>query len=67
MKSVYISVFIAALAGIIGFISSKYFGNDNPIEEACEQIIKDETGTDIDLTPEPKTSSEISQAIPKLP
>lgn len=39
--------FIAALAGAI---SVCFLGADNMIEEIAEQIVKEETGLDIDLT-----------------
>lgn len=35
----------------ISLISYCFLGSDNPVEEACEEIIKDETGVDVDLTP----------------
>lgn len=36
------------------FILKKYatYQDDNPIEEAVEEVIKDETGADVDLTPD---------------
>jgi hypothetical protein len=47
-------LFIAAFASIgagLTFVLP-WVKKDNPIEEACEQIIKNETGIDVDLTPE---------------
>lgn len=52
---------LASILCLIGVISSvvlcvvlaKYMGlqDDNPIEEAVEEVIKEQTGLDIDLTP----------------
>ena len=42
---------IAFYAGILGYYSTLFFGDDNPVEEISEEIIKEETGIDIDLTP----------------
>lgn len=41
---------IAALV-MVGGLSAVFLKNDNPIEEACEQVIKEATGIDVDLTP----------------
>lgn len=46
--------FIVAIAVLCGCSSlNRYFGleDDNPIEEAIEELIRYETGIDIDLTP----------------
>ncbi len=42
---------IIILAVIIGLTSVYFYGDDNAIEELSEEIIKTETGIDIDLTP----------------
>jgi len=45
---------------LIGIGSSYLLGKHNPIEEACEAIIKIETGIDLDLSsvpPEEENSS----------
>lgn len=42
---------VVIIAVVIGIVSIKFFGNDNPIEEAAESVIKSETGIDIDLSP----------------
>lgn len=36
---------------VVGGFSTLYLYDDNPIEEACEDIIKETTGIDIDLSP----------------
>jgi len=38
--------FIVLTFVVVGLGSIKFFGKDNPIEEACEQVIKEETGID---------------------
>jgi hypothetical protein len=43
--------FIVFLVAVIGACSIYFLGNDNPIEEISEEIIKQETGLDIDLSP----------------
>lgn len=48
---------IALIVGIGSVYVGKYKGqHDNPIEEKAEEIIKDKTGFDVDLTP---TSPEV--------
>jgi hypothetical protein len=42
---------LAVVIGIIGYSSSLFLGDDNPIEESCEAVIKKTTGFDLDLTP----------------
>ena len=42
---------IVILIALIGISSVFFFGDDNPIEEISEEIIKEEIGIDIDLTP----------------
>lgn len=47
---------LAALAGLTAvFITGRH---DGPIEEACEEVIKSQTGIDVDLTP---SSPELSR------
>lgn len=41
---------LIALAGI-GYLSQKWLGDDNIIEEHVEEVIQDITGLDIDLSP----------------
>lgn len=50
--SILIIVGIVAVSAAIGFFSAKIVGKDDqPIEEAAEEVIKLETGMDVDLTP----------------
>ena len=43
--------FLLLLVVLIGVFSIYVLGDDNPIEEYSEEIIKEETGLAIDLTP----------------
>ena len=48
-------VFLIVFSAIfIGFFSVYFLGDDNVIEEICEQVIKEEVGITIDLTPKSK-------------
>lgn len=51
-----ICVIIVAAAAIIGIASNKlaHMGQDNAVEEVAEEVIKKQTGLDIDLSPESK-------------
>ena len=46
---IIISIIVVALA--VGYASSRWLGDDNPIEEAAEEVIESQTGMEIDLTP----------------
>lgn len=45
-----IIVAIALAATIIGLVSIQFLGEDNAIEEAAEEVIKLETGVEVDLS-----------------
>lgn len=45
-----IAIIFAAILG--GLISIHFLGDDNPIEQAAEVVIFEETGKQIDLSPE---------------
>jgi len=45
---------IVMISLIIGYISVLVLGNNNPIEEAVEDVIKEETGISLELTPDSK-------------
>lgn len=51
IKLVVIVITVCLLL-IIGVASSKWLGNDNPIEQQIEDIIEKETGVEVDLSPE---------------
>jgi len=44
-------ILVTIIVALIGISSVFFFGKDNPVEEIAEEIIKEETGLDIDLTP----------------
>lgn len=50
-KIIYSKYFLLLLVILIGIASNYVLGDDNPIEEVSEEIIKEETGIHIDLTP----------------
>ncbi len=50
MSVILVSI-IVAIAATVGCLSYYIGGSDNKVEEACEEIIKVETGEDIDLSP----------------
>jgi hypothetical protein len=43
--------FIVAAAVIIGLLSAYFWYQDNPVEEISEEIIREEIGINLDLTP----------------
>jgi len=45
---------IVMISLVIGYISVLALGNNNPIEEAAENVIKEETGISLELTPDSK-------------
>jgi hypothetical protein len=49
MLILFIGLTVIAIASWLGFVK---YPEDNKIEEAVEEAIKDETGLDIDITPE---------------
>ena len=51
LKIVYSKYFLILLVVLMGVLSTYFLGDDNPIEEITEEIIKEETGIDIDFTP----------------
>lgn len=56
-KENIIKVIVVILAIIVGISSAYFLGDDNPVEEIAEEVIQEETGINIDLTPnspEPK-------------
>ena len=42
---------VVAVAVVVGLVSIYFWGADNPVEEACEEGIKAETGINIELSP----------------
>jgi hypothetical protein len=57
--STIITAIIISVAAIIGYVSYQFVGADNKVEETCEEVIKAESGIDVDLsksTPEANTT-----------
>lgn len=46
-----VPLIIISIASIVGITSYYFLGSDNPVEEACEEVIKEEIGKNVDLTP----------------
>ena len=57
MSAALVGILIAIVAGIVGIASFYFLGADNPVEEEMENIIKDETGIKIDLSPTTTTTT----------
>jgi len=43
---------VVGLAFCIGYISTRFLENDNPIEQCAEEIIDNYTGIEVDLSPD---------------
>ena len=53
LKTIIFSKYFIVLAAIIiGLLSAYFWYQDNPVEEVSEEIIKTQTGLDIDLSPQ---------------
>ena len=50
--SLIIIAIVIGVAACIGYISSRILENDSPIEQCAEEIIKDQTGLEIDFSPD---------------
>lgn len=48
------TIIVTCSAIVIGISSNYFLKEDNLIEEAAEEVIKEKTGFDIDLTPSSK-------------
>lgn len=49
---IFSKYFIVIAAIIVGLLSAYLWYHDNPIEEISEKIIEEQTGINIDLTPQ---------------
>jgi hypothetical protein len=47
-------IVIVSIASLVGVVSALFWGKDNRVEQEMEEIIKDLTGDDVDLSPEEK-------------
>jgi uncharacterized protein YpmB len=50
-KKNIIKIIVVILVVIVGFSSAYFLGDDNALEEIAEEVIQQETGLNIDLTP----------------
>lgn len=50
IKLLYSKYFILLVVALIGLSSNYFLGDNNPIEEITEEIIKKETELDVDFT-----------------
>lgn len=55
LSLIIVGIVVVCLA--VGLISSQFYGPDNEIEEAAEEVIKKEIGVDIDLSPSTKEAN----------
>lgn len=54
-----LSIVIVAISLTVGLVSRRFIKKpDNPIEEIAEEVIKEETGVDIDLSPDSPEDKE---------
>jgi len=49
--SITLLAIIVGACIIVGLLSIYFWGANNPVEEACEDLIKEETGINIELSP----------------
>lgn len=49
--SALVVAIIVSVAAIVGYSSYLVFGPENKVEQACEEVIKVETGETVDLSP----------------
>lgn len=55
MRGLLILVGIMVACGSCSYLNKKFgLRDDNPFEEAIEEVVKDKTGLDVDLTPDSK-------------
>ena len=53
LKTIIFSRYFVVLAAIIiGLLSAYFWYQDNPVEEISEKVIEEQTGINIDLSPE---------------
>ncbi len=51
---IFVKIIIIAAAAVIGIVSTVFMKmkHDNAVEEIAEYVIKDQTGYDLDLSPD---------------
>lgn len=55
-----ILIVVVVVCGIAGVVSNLWFGPDNHLEEISEEVIKNKTGVDVDLSPSTPEEKPIS-------
>ena len=59
LKTIIFSKYSIVLAAIIiGLLSAYFWYQDNPVEEVSEKVIEEQTGIDIDLSPQTSEGSK---------
>lgn len=66
MNKMVLSIIIAVIAALVGYMSARWLGPDNPVEEACESVIKAETGETVDLSKDSPATPIVTPAAPKV-
>ena len=66
MNIVFISAIVCG-AALVGYASFYFMGADNKVEEACEDVIKMETGTTVDLSPNTSATGATATNGPSIP
>jgi hypothetical protein len=51
-----ITAIIISICIIVSAVSIKYMGANNPVEKVAEEVIQEETGIKLDLTPTQTTT-----------
>lgn len=54
MSGILITLAIVVAAAVLGVGSQYFLGDDNPVEEMAEKVIEDQSGIDLDLSPQTK-------------
>ena len=68
MKNLILNKYAIVIAAfLIGIISVYLLGSDNIVEEISEEIIKEETGIEIDLTPNTSENQKEDLSLKLLP
>jgi hypothetical protein len=66
MNVIFISAIVCG-AALIGYVSYLVMGPDNKVEQECEQVIKMETGTTVDLSPNTSATGATATNGPSIP
>ena len=66
MSSLVLIGIVVASCVIVGLLSIYFWGANNPVEVACEDVIKQETGMNLNLSPG-ATPTPPTSAAPSVP